>query len=124
ARLADGVDVATYEIERIGPAAAAAVAARVPLRPGAAILEMVQDRATQKRWLAEHGFPLGPWREATDAASAAAAVAALGGPCRVKSRTGGYDGRGQARAATPDAAAALLAAWGPTPCVVERELTL
>jgi len=124
ALLAAGVDVATYEIERIGAGAAAAVAARVPLRPGAAILAMVQDRAVQKAWLAAAGLPLGPWREAADSASAAAAVEVLGGPCRVKSRTGGYDGRGQARVAAPGDAAELLRAWGPTPCVVERELEL
>lgn len=56
-RLAQGSDVVTYEIERISPEALHAAAAEAPLRPGAAVLELVQDRVRQKRWLASNGFP-------------------------------------------------------------------
>jgi 5-(carboxyamino)imidazole ribonucleotide synthase len=121
--LAGAVQVVTYEIERISAGAAAAAAALAPLRPSPAVLTMVQDRARQKEWLAAHGLPVGPWRPAATPDEARAAAAALGGPCRVKVRAGGYDGRGQARALTPDAAATALAALG-APSVVERELEL
>lgn len=124
-QLARAVAVATYEIEKIAPAALAAAGAIVPLRPAPAILAMVQDRATQKAWLAQHDYPVGPWCAAADADQVAEAARTFGN-CRLKSRRGGYDGRGQARLLTADASAAT-AAWnaiGAIPCVVERELEL
>ena len=116
-------DVVTFDIERIGPEAARAAEARVAVHPSPALLEMVQDRLTQKRWLETHGYPVGPWVPVEDAGAATAAVAALG-PCRLKRRTGGYDGRGQARAPAPRDAAAAFAALGRAPCVAEQELDL
>jgi len=121
--LARGVSVVTYEIEKIGAAALDAVRAHAPLRPRPEILATVQDRAAQKRWLARHGFPVGAWREADSEATLAEAARALGA-CRAKTRRGGYDGRGQARLARPDAAPGAWAAIGAQPCVVERELEL
>src|SRR5512146_2597361 len=78
AELARHCDVVTLEIEHIGAGALAAAARHAPLRPGAAILEVVQDRAVQKRWLAEHGFPVGPYREVTNTEELASAARSLG----------------------------------------------
>ena len=122
--LAARSDVVTLEIETIGATAARAVAERAPLRPGPALLAMVQDRAVQRAWLAENGFPQGPWRAADGPDAIAAAAAGLGGPCRVKAARGGYDGRGQARLASPAQAQAAFDALGGAPAVVERELDL
>ncbi|MFI5372197.1 MAG: 5-(carboxyamino)imidazole ribonucleotide synthase [Candidatus Eisenbacteria bacterium] len=121
--LARGVSVVTYEIEKIDPGVLAAVVRHAPLRPRSEILAVVQDRAAQKRWLSSHGYPVGPWREADTESALAESVRALG-PCRAKTRRGGYDGRGQARLARPDAASGAWAAIGSQPCVVERELEL
>ncbi len=121
--LAARSDVVTFDIERIAPAAARAAEARAAVHPSPALLEMVQDRLTQKRWLEANGFPVGAWAPVEDAASAVAAVEALG-PCRMKSRTGGYDGRGQAPAPGPREAGAAFAALGRRPCVAEQELDL
>jgi 5-(carboxyamino)imidazole ribonucleotide synthase len=121
--MARGVSVVTYEIEKIGTGVLAAVARHAPLRPRSEILAVVQDRAAQKRWLSSHGFPVGPWREADTESALADSVRALGAS-RAKTRRGGYDGRGQARLARPDAASGAWAAIGSQPCVVERELEL
>jgi 5-(carboxyamino)imidazole ribonucleotide synthase len=59
--LARACDVITVEIEKIGADAMAAASAIVPVRPGGNVLHIIQDRARQKRWLAERGFPLGPF---------------------------------------------------------------
>ena len=48
----------------------------------------------------------------------------LAGRCFVKSRFGGYDGRGQFELEQPEQAAAAFAALGGGPCVVERHLDL
>jgi 5-(carboxyamino)imidazole ribonucleotide synthase len=95
AQLARACEVVTLEIEKIPLSSLRAAAEHAPLRPSAAVLEMVQHRGRQKAWLAGNGFPVGPWREANSAEELRTAVEALGGRCFVKSCEGGYDGRGQ-----------------------------
>jgi 5-(carboxyamino)imidazole ribonucleotide synthase len=123
AELARHCDVVTLEIEQIGPAALSAAARHAPLRPSATILEVVQDRAVQKRWLSERGFPVGPYREVTNAAELAAAARALG-PLFVKTCRGGYDGRSQARVEAADDAAPAWTALGERRSVAEQALDL
>lgn len=123
AELARHCDVVTLEIEHIGAAALAAAASLAPLRPGAGVLEVVQDRAVQKRWLAERGFPIGPYREVDDAEALAAAARARGA-LFVKTCRGGYDGRSQARVAHAGEAAGAWSALGERRSVAEQALDL
>ena len=67
--LARGCDVVTIEIEHIAPAVLEAVSAIVPLRPGAHVLKIVQDRARQKEWLTSQGIPIGPYAVTDSVAS-------------------------------------------------------
>jgi 5-(carboxyamino)imidazole ribonucleotide synthase len=95
-RLADGADVVTLEIEQIGVdalrvvARACAAASRRRADPH----HSGQDAA--KTWLAENGFPVGPFRVVRSEAELREAVRA-GRRVFVKIGRGGYDGRGQAR---------------------------
>jgi 5-(carboxyamino)imidazole ribonucleotide synthase len=97
AELARACDVVTIEIEQIAPAALEAALAHAPVRPGADVLRMVQHRARQKRWLAESGFPVGPYAVVSSAAELDDAARALGPSLFVKACEGGYDGRSQLR---------------------------
>jgi 5-(carboxyamino)imidazole ribonucleotide synthase len=97
ANLARGCDVVTLEIEQISPASMEAAASYVPVRPGGAILAIIQDRVEQKDWLRKNGFPVGDYRAVRSLDELRDAVAALGGRCFCKSATGGYDGRGQGK---------------------------
>jgi 5-(carboxyamino)imidazole ribonucleotide synthase len=103
-RLATGADVVTLEIEQIGIDALREVESLAPLRPGAEPIRIIQDKTLQKPWLAENGFPVGPYRVVRSEAELREAVAALGGDVFVKTGRGGYDGRGQVRtgAAEPE----------------------
>ncbi len=133
-RLARRAAVVTFEIERVAPEAAEAAARLAPVRPSPAVLQLVQDRAMQKNWLASRGFPVGPYAPARDSDELSRALLALGGHVRAKSLRGGYDGRRQERLAELagpggefDAvarAAVARAAARLGPCVVERELDL
>lgn len=124
AELASGCDVVTLEIEKVSQGSLHAAALYAPVRPGPHVLEVVQDRGRQKRWLASHGFPMGPYREIEAEASLADAVSGLGGAVFAKSCTGGYDGRGQAFLRSPDEATAAWRAIGGGPAVAERALDL
>ena len=68
-----------------------------PLRPGVEPIRIIQDKTLQKTWLAENGFPVGPFRVVRSEAELHEAVHALGGRVFLKIGRGGYDGRGQAR---------------------------
>jgi 5-(carboxyamino)imidazole ribonucleotide synthase len=100
-----------------------------PVRPGAAMLAVIQDRVEQKDWLRKHGFPVGEYRTARTEEQFAAGVRELAGPVFAKSARGGYDGRGQAKLGFGGAVddAALKQAWqdvGAADCVMERALNL
>jgi 5-(carboxyamino)imidazole ribonucleotide synthase len=125
-RLASGSDAVTLEIEQIRVDALARVAAIAPLRPGVEPIRIIQDKTLQKPWLAEHDFPVGPFRVIRTAAELQEAVPALDNRVFLKIGRGGYDGRGQARI---DAVHGLDfgAAWksiGEKPAVAEQALDL
>ncbi len=123
AYLARNCSVVTLEIEKISLASLRAAERLVPVRPGSALLEIVQDRARQKNWLIQQAFPVGDYAEVTSAEELAAALARLGSSY-VKSCAGGYDGRSQIRTGDPTAAETSWRALGSTPCVVEKELAI
>ena len=124
AELARASDVVTIEIEKIAYHALEAAAEHAPLRPGAHVLHVVQDRGRQKEWLVAHGFPVGPYWRAASQGELEAAMREAGDGAFVKSCTGGYDGRGQLRAGPAVRAAEAWRALGAAPCVVERALEL
>lgn len=123
ARLARGCDVVTLEIEKIATEALHAASQHSPVRPGAEVLHVIQDRGRQKDFLARNGFPVSPYDTVSTAAQATAAATRLG-PGFLKRCSGGYDGRGQALVARADEAAAAWASLGEAPCVLERRVDL
>ncbi|MFP5229821.1 MAG: 5-(carboxyamino)imidazole ribonucleotide synthase [Acidobacteriota bacterium] len=126
ADLARGSDVVTLEIEQVSIASIEAAAKFAPVRPSAALLQVIQNRIRQKDWLRERGFPLGPWHPARSEQDMTEAVQALGGRCFIKSAHGGYDGRSQVKIGfgDPTSAADAWRLLGQQPCVVEKALDL
>ncbi len=116
---AAAVDVVTYEFENVPVATVAHLAARVPVRPGARALEVAQDRLAEKTFVARLGGTPAPFRAVASLADLHAALVDVGTPAILKTRRFGYDGKGQARIATPGDAAAAWAATGGAPAVVE-----
>lgn len=128
-RLATGADAVTLEIEQIGVDALSEVARIAPLRPGVESIRIIQDKTLQKTWLADNGFPVGPFRVVRSEEALLEAVPALGGRVFLKIGRGGYDGRGQARIGFDDPATeeTIAAAWqsiGEQPAVAEQALDL
>jgi len=131
ADLARGSDVVTLEIEQVSLACLDAAAQYAPVRPGRALMEIIQDRILQKEWLLEHGFPVGRFRAIHSEADLQEAALSLGGRCFVKTARGGYDGRGQAKIGFSgrlgpigDEVHAAWIALGERPCIVEQALDL
>src|ERR1700674_3515688 len=93
--VAAGADVVTYEWEGVPADAARAAEALAPLRPGAGALEVAQDRGREKATFERLGVAVPAFRTVDDRDDLERAVTAVGLPAVLKTRTGGYDGKGQ-----------------------------
>lgn len=113
ADFARGLSAATYEFEHIPhPVVEALERAGVPLRPAEAAFAAKHDRLREKEMLAGLGIPTAPFAAVDDLAQLQAAAGRLGVPLVLKSRRGGYDGKGQAVVRSADGLAAGLSAAG------------
>jgi 5-(carboxyamino)imidazole ribonucleotide synthase len=118
--LASQVDVVTLDTEHVAATVLDAIAARVPVRPGPAVLRTIQDRLVQKQFLDRLGLPQARWAPVGAVDELAAALAVVGRPAVVKVRRAGYDGKGQVRIeAGGDDPRAALAPLRGEPAVVE-----
>lgn len=110
---AGSVDVITYEFENIPTAALDLLETLRPVRPNRRALAVSQDRLTEKAFLSEIGLNVAPYAAVDDAVDLAEAIDEIGTPAILKTRKLGYDGKGQARLASPaDAETALAAMMG------------
>jgi 5-(carboxyamino)imidazole ribonucleotide synthase len=110
-------DVITFEFENIPAESIAFLAGLKPVRPGVKALAILQDRFSEKIFVDSLGLRTAPFAEVnTDARSA---FEQIGGPAIIKTRRFGYDGKGQAKVNSADAAAEAMAAFKGAPCILE-----
>jgi 5-(carboxyamino)imidazole ribonucleotide synthase len=129
-RTAKGAAVVTYEWEGVPASTARALEALAPVLPPPRALDVSQDRVVEKQTLHALGIATTPFRAVDSLADLHTAVDAIGLPAVLKTRRGGYDGKGQA---VLGVVADLHAAWtqlGDVPCILEgfvsfdRELSI
>lgn len=118
--LASQADVVTFDFENVPARSLEFLAGRVPVYPGARALASGQDRWYEKRLFRELGMATADFVPVAGAEALAAAVAELGLPAVLKTRTQGYDGKGQWLLRDADAVAAAGRALGQTPALLER----
>ena len=116
---AQSVDVITYEFENVPTASLDALEAIRPIRPNRRALAVSQERIAEKDFLTSLGLTTAPYARVTDLATLKAAIAQIGTPAILKTTRLGYDGKGQARIMTPDAAPAAWAAMHAAESVLE-----
>ena len=85
-RLADDVDVITYEFENVPVDSLEPLAARTAVYPPLNALRQAQDRLLEKQQFADLGIPLPMWRPVDSEADLQAAANELGFPLVVKTR--------------------------------------
>ena len=119
ARFADQVDVITYEFENIPTTALDTLESLRPIHPGRRALATSQDRLTEKQFLRDLGLQTAPFAAVNSLADLEQAVAKIGMPSILKTRTLGYDGKGQARLKTPNDIAPSHAAMAGAPSILE-----
>ncbi|HWK34932.1 MAG TPA: 5-(carboxyamino)imidazole ribonucleotide synthase [Sphingomonas sp.] len=123
AKFARAVDVITYEFENIAVAPIEGVALMAPIHPSPRSLAVAQDRAEEKAFVEALGGRPAPWRRVDNRAALDEAIAAIGCPAILKTATLGYDGKGQARIASPADADAAWEAIAGAPAVLEGFVT-
>lgn len=97
ADLARATEVLTYEFEHVNAAVLQDLGqAGFRVRPSGRTLMAIQDKHTQKSLLQRAGLPVPRFLAVEDQRGAEAAADQLGLPLMLKSRTGGYDGKGNA----------------------------
>ncbi|PWE29455.1 5-(carboxyamino)imidazole ribonucleotide synthase [Maritimibacter sp. 55A14] len=116
---ARSVDVITYEFENIPTAALDLLESHCPVRPGRRALAVSQDRVAEKDFLTGIGLECAPYAAVDGPGDLDAALARIGVPAILKTRRFGYDGKGQARIAAQDGAAAAWEAVAGAPSVLE-----
>ena len=121
---ARNVDVVTFEFENVPVEAIDAIEAIVPVRPSGAALHIAQQRAREKAFLADKGFPTGPFARATSLEELWNAVAQLGTPAVIKTAAYGYDGKGQHKVTTPADVEHIWNEIGHQEAIVEKFIQL
>ena len=124
-QLAQGCDVLTVEIEHVGVETLQALEQEgVNVQPSGRVLGIIRDKFLQKQHFASHGIPLPPFEATSSVQQIQHAAESLGLPLMLKSRKGGYDGRGNAvlESATESAIQEALAKLGATENAQELDL--
>jgi 5-(carboxyamino)imidazole ribonucleotide synthase len=118
------VDVVTFEFENVPIEAIDTVESLAPVRPSGVALHIAQQRAREKTFLADHGFPTVPFARAATLDELWDAVARVGTPSIVKTAAFGYDGKGQHAVASPADVDHIWTAIGHQEAVVEKRISL
>ena len=118
-RLADSADVVTFEFESVPAETVAFLEQYVPVYPNAESLRIARDRWFEKSMFRELDIPTPAFADVLSQADLDAAVQAIGLPAVMKTRTLGYDGKGQKVLRQPDDVVDAFAELGSVPCILE-----
>ncbi len=119
AKLAAVSDVITLDTEHVPAALLAEIESRTAVYPSSAVMQVVQDRLAQRAFLAREGLPQTAHVGVSAELDFESVVERVQFPCILKTRTSGYDGKGQARVASATALPAAWASIGHAPAVAE-----
>lgn len=117
--LADKADVITYEFENIPASAIATLAQKIDVFPSDQALATARDRLNEKSLFKELDIPTVPFTTIDSFNELQQALDTIGLPAILKTRTLGYDGKGQALLRNHDDLAAAWESLGGVPLILE-----
>lgn len=121
--LGDFADVVTFEFENVPAAVTEHLAKRVPVFPSANSLAIAQDRLSEKTLFRELGIGTPDFCAVDSEQDLAHAAEVLGYPFVLKTRSEGYDGKGQQLVREASALASAWQALGGRPLIAEAFVT-
>lgn len=117
--LANQCDAITFEFENVPPSAVEQLALARPAFPAANALETARDRWLEKSLFQTLGIATAKLALVDDQDSLAQAVDRIGVPCILKTRTMGYDGKGQKVIKRLSDVENTFSELGDVPCLLE-----
>lgn len=118
-QLADEVDLVTFEFESVPAETVAFLSQFVPVFPSAQALRIARDRWFEKTMFKDLGIPTPEFADIQSQADLDAAAARIGLPAVMKTRTLGYDGKGQKVLRSQADIEGAFAELGSVPCILE-----
>ncbi|MEQ1528330.1 MAG: 5-(carboxyamino)imidazole ribonucleotide synthase [Methylococcales bacterium] len=119
AELAEQADVVTYEFENVPADVAEFLAARTQVHPSPKALAVAQDRLIEKTFFNNIDIPTPAYAAINSLSELQQAMPGIGYPAILKSRTQGYDGKGQSVLKSADDLAAAWELIQGVPAIVE-----
>jgi 5-(carboxyamino)imidazole ribonucleotide synthase len=120
--LAEGATVVTYEWEGVPADGARAAARHAPVRPDPRALDVAQDRLVEKQTFERLGIGVAPFAVIDERDGLERALDVIGLPAILKTRRGGYDGKGQHPLGSAADVGAAWDALGGVPLILERRI--
>lgn len=93
--LAQRSDVVTYEFENVPVETVDFISTKAPVYPPSRALAVSQDRLIEKNFFRDLGIPTAPYEAVESLSELEMALPKIGWPAILKTRTLGYDGKGQ-----------------------------
>jgi len=118
-QLADEVDLVTFEFESVPAETVAFLSQFVPVYPCAEALRIARDRWFEKSMFKDLDIPTPAFADIQSQADLDAAAAVIGLPAVLKTRTLGYDGKGQKVLRQAHDVSGAFAELGSVPCILE-----
>ena len=118
--LASKCDIITYEIESGDSKILKNLENECEINPSPETLEIIQDKLTQKKFLAENNIPVAEFREISSKNELESKINEFGLPVLLKTRTGAYDGRGNFKIDTLDQVSEALEIFDGQSLMVEK----
>jgi 5-(carboxyamino)imidazole ribonucleotide synthase len=117
--LAEKADVVTYEFENVPAEAARILNEHVSVYPPTAALASTRERLHEKTLFTELGIPVAPFAAIDSLDELHSAVDQIGLPAVLKTRTLGYDGKGQVVLRGGESLDEVWASLGGVPLILE-----
>lgn len=119
-QLADEVDLVTFEFESVPAETVAFLSRFVPVYPCADALGITRDRLYEKNLFARLDIPVAEYENIESQQELERALQRIGYPALLKTRTLGYDGKGQKLIRRPDDVPGAFQQMGARPCLLEQ----
>lgn len=120
--LAAWADVVTYEFENVSLSALESLQGQVPVYPSASVLAVARDRLIEKQHFRTLEIPTAKFAPVETLADLTSAVQEIRFPAFLKTRTQGYDGKGQALLSGEIDLGGAWEQLGKSPCIVESKV--
>ena len=123
-QLGNNCDVITYEFENISAQKLKLMTEKFNIPQGYQAIQLLQDRLTEKETLLKAGTQVVPFVSIKNPDDIKKVIATLGYPFIVKTRFGGYDGKGQILVENEEGLQDVYALIDKNECVAEKYLDI